>query len=131
MEELSKESLLSKCLHGQTQNQNESFNGMIWNRVPKGTYVGFRQFDIGVRDAVSHFNVGNAATILTYEKLGMDPGHYTYTGCSDGNLDRVRNAGRQSEERKKTRRRFLRGKRKQKTDKTNEKEGETYRAGGF
>ena len=37
---------------------------MIWNRVPKGTYVGFRQFGIGVRDAVSHFNVGNVATTL-------------------------------------------------------------------
>ena len=29
--ELQDEKLLSKCLHGKTQNQNESFNGMIWN----------------------------------------------------------------------------------------------------
>ena len=27
---LSEEELLSKCLHGKTQNQNESLNGMIW-----------------------------------------------------------------------------------------------------
>ena len=33
--ELSKETLLSKCLHGKTQNQNESYNALIWERLPK------------------------------------------------------------------------------------------------
>ena len=33
--ELSDESLLEKCLHGKTQNQNESFNSIIWDRIPK------------------------------------------------------------------------------------------------
>ena len=51
--ELSNDSLLQKCLHGKTQNQNESFNGTIWRRVPKHTYVGLRQFELGVYDAVS------------------------------------------------------------------------------
>ena len=32
---LSEDDLLEKCLHGKTQNQNESFNGMIWQRIPK------------------------------------------------------------------------------------------------
>ena len=32
---LSDPALLEKCLHGKTQNQNESFNAMIWNIVPK------------------------------------------------------------------------------------------------
>ena len=34
-EELSKDSELEKCLHGKTQNNNESFNGTIWERIPK------------------------------------------------------------------------------------------------
>ena len=38
-ERLSEESLLERCLDGKTQNQNESFNGMIWNRVPKEVFV--------------------------------------------------------------------------------------------
>ena len=38
--DLTKDELLEKCLHGKTQNQNESFNGTIWNRLPKSTYVG-------------------------------------------------------------------------------------------
>ena len=37
---LSIDILLEKCLHGKTQNQNESINGMIWQRVPKEVYVG-------------------------------------------------------------------------------------------
>ena len=37
--ELSDETLLEKCLHGKTQNQNESFNPMIWDRIPKTRYV--------------------------------------------------------------------------------------------
>ena len=31
--DLCKPEMLSKCLHGKTQNSNECFNGMIWNRV--------------------------------------------------------------------------------------------------
>ena len=30
--ELSKDELLRKCLHGSTQNNNESINGVIWKR---------------------------------------------------------------------------------------------------
>ena len=37
---LSQDTLLMTCLHGKTQNQDESFNKMIWDRVPKTTYVG-------------------------------------------------------------------------------------------
>ena len=37
---LSNKELLSKCLDGKTQNQNESLNGMIWNRIPKNVFVG-------------------------------------------------------------------------------------------
>ena len=40
-EELSYEDLLNKYLHGLTQNQNESFNTMIWDRLPKSRYVSF------------------------------------------------------------------------------------------
>ena len=34
-EDLSSDKLLSKCLHGLTQNNNESFNMTIWERIPK------------------------------------------------------------------------------------------------
>ena len=37
---LSEDSLLQKCVDSKTQNQNESRNGMTWERVPKGVFVG-------------------------------------------------------------------------------------------
>ena len=56
--ELSDESLMEKCLHGKTQNQNESFNSMIWDRIPKTRYVSLTQLELEVYDAVAHFNIG-------------------------------------------------------------------------
>lgn len=56
--DLTNDDLLGKCLHGTAQNQNESFNNIIWLRAPKGTYVGLKALEISVYDAVSNFNVG-------------------------------------------------------------------------
>ena len=57
-DDLSTDNLLRKCLHGKTQNQNEAFNGTIWNRIPKTRFVKFKVFELAVFDAVSHFNIG-------------------------------------------------------------------------
>jgi len=35
--DLTDDELLKKCLHGTTQNRNESFNAMIWERILKVT----------------------------------------------------------------------------------------------
>ena len=60
---LSSEELLKKCLHGKTQNQNESFHSVLWDRVPKATYVGKDVFEVGVFDAVLQFNEGYSAIL--------------------------------------------------------------------
>ena len=60
-EELSHEDLLRKCLHSLTQNQNESFNAMIWDRLPKSRYVSFTPLQFVVCDAVANFNIGRKA----------------------------------------------------------------------
>ena len=43
---LSNDELLKKCLDGKTQNQNESLNGMIWNRLPKGVFCRSNSLEI-------------------------------------------------------------------------------------
>ena len=48
--------MLEKCPYGNTQNANKSFNGMIWNRVPKPTYVWLDVLSISVYDAIEYFN---------------------------------------------------------------------------
>ena len=54
--DLSSDALLEKCLHGLTQNPNESFNSTIRNRIPIGTYVWLRQQEISVYDMQLHIS---------------------------------------------------------------------------
>ena len=129
--DLSYNELLMKCLHGKTQNQNEAFNGMIWNRLPKATYVGFDQLKLGIYDAVATLNIGYKAVLKLYEALGMKPGKYTIIGCQKLNNDRLKNASKQNHPNTKTRHRILRGMRKSKEDKNKENEGKTYGPGSF
>ena len=78
----------SVCM-ANTQNQNESFNAMIWERIPKSTFISLKQLKFGVYDAVSNFNMGRKASILLFEKLNMIPGVYTIEGCAMLNAKRV------------------------------------------
>ena len=75
-EELSTDKLLRKCLHGLTQNQNESFNATIWERLPKTRFDSRTQLEFGVYDAVANFNIGRKASVLIFEKLNIPSGAY-------------------------------------------------------
>ncbi|KAJ8891761.1 hypothetical protein PR048_004314 [Dryococelus australis] len=46
--DLSESELLKKCLHGRTQNPNESVNNVIWNRLPQITFIGVRTLHFAV-----------------------------------------------------------------------------------
>lgn len=129
--ELSKDTLLSKCLHGRTQNANECYNAMIWERVPKSTYVSLSLFRLGVFDAVANFNIGRKASVLVFEKLSMIPGRYCTKGCSDINRKRLFTASYKSQEIAKKRRKIIRVQSKSKSDKIEEKEGSLYEPGTF
>ncbi|GFU72837.1 uncharacterized protein TNCV_2783021 [Trichonephila clavipes] len=54
--ELCTKELLTKCLHGKTQNSNECLNGVIWQRVPKEVFVCLKTLKSGALDAVIQFN---------------------------------------------------------------------------
>ena len=87
--DLSDESLLVKCLHGETQNQNESFHLMIWDGIPKMRYLSLTQLELGVFDAVPNFTIGKKASVLIYEKLNLIPGKFTLQGCDKINCKRL------------------------------------------
>ena len=126
---LSEDSLLSKFLDGKTQNQNECLNGMIWERVPKGTFVGSDVLQLGMYDAVANFNIGCRASIKTLDKLGISPGQYCQVECHQRDNLRVNKANYKEQDGIKKRRKLLRGRKKKKSDKAKEKEGVTYAAG--
>ena len=128
---LSQDQLLKKCLHGKTQNQNESFNRMIWDRVPKSRYVGKDTFDLGVHDAVANFNMGAAASIEILKVLNITPGIFTEKNCNDIDNSRIYSGEYKEKDSSKLSRKKLRSKRKSKDDKDKDKEGITYGAGQF
>ncbi|GFU50740.1 uncharacterized protein TNCV_241261 [Trichonephila clavipes] len=71
------ELLKKKCLHGGTQNPNESVNNVIWSRVPKKTFVQLEVLSLGTYDAVSSFNMGNVSKLEILRKMCIEPGDYT------------------------------------------------------
>lgn len=129
--DLSSDVLLEKCLHGKTQNHNESLNGMIWNRIPKTRYCSHTQLEFGVYDAIANFNIGHKSSVLVYEELGFCPGSYSLKGCHNQNKKRLYHSNYKSSTPVKKRRKILRARRKGREDKNSEQEGKVYGAGNF
>ena len=102
---------------------------MNWHRVPKHTYVGQQTFETGVFDAVSHFNIGNLATLRIFKSLGIEPGTYTRLGCSALKKDRVENTRRHNKATFKLRQGKIRGNQKRKADEIEGVEGKLYYPG--
>jgi len=69
--DLSDKKLLKKCLGGFTQNNNESFNGMIWKFNPKTTSSGAVIVEIAAYIAVCIFNNGYTDIFKIMELLGI------------------------------------------------------------
>ena len=114
-----------------TQNQNESFNPMIWSRIPKSPNVSFSQLQLGVYDGVADFNIGRKASILIFEKLNMIPGKYCLEGCRKINEKRLSASKHDNLKATKKHRKVRHGKAKTKNDKNNDKEGQSDEAGAF
>ena len=128
---LSDDELLVKCLDCKTQNQNESLNGMIWNRLPKPVFVHSDVLHLGVYDTISHFNIGASAANKTLEKMGISPCEFCLARSNLADKHRIHQAEIKSSEKTKNRRRLIRAKRKAKGDKQKKKEGQNYASGEF
>lgn len=86
--DLSNPDLLQKCLHGKTQNINESLNNTIWSFVPKRTFVQLNTLKFGVHEAVTSFNNGHIGKLLLFKEIGLRPG--THLRRSLKSLDKRR-----------------------------------------
>ncbi|XP_068084596.1 uncharacterized protein [Anabrus simplex] len=89
---LTDQNLLRKCLHGKTQNPNESFNSVIWSRIPKTVFVVKDTLNLGVYDAVVSFNDGNVGRVRLLQRLGIKPGENMVKACSELDAVRVKKA---------------------------------------
>jgi len=86
--DLADTNLLQRCVHGHTQNPNESVNNIIWSRVPKNTFLTLKPLTFGIHEAVSSFNNGNVSKLLILKAAGIEPG-LNCVSCME-KLDKLR-----------------------------------------
>jgi hypothetical protein len=104
-EDLSNKNLLRKCLHGKTQNPNESFNNVVWSRLPTRVFVGLETLKVGVWDAVITYNTGYLGRVKVLQELFSDAGANCVLGFKVLDEVRRRKADKSSEEMEKKARR--------------------------
>ena len=73
-QDLSSDELLSRCLEGITQNPNEAFNQLVWQRCPKQTFVSKNVLESGVYSSVLTYNDGFISLGNVFRKLDIKPG---------------------------------------------------------
>ncbi|GFV02246.1 uncharacterized protein TNCV_3455691 [Trichonephila clavipes] len=66
--DLANPELLKKCLHGGTQNPNESVNNVIWSRVPKKTFVQLKVLSLVYLQVDDHVHPGKCPAAVSSEK---------------------------------------------------------------
>ncbi|XP_054256863.1 uncharacterized protein LOC129003739 [Macrosteles quadrilineatus] len=129
-EDLAKTELLEKCLHGRTQNINESFNSVVWSRIPKNNFVGRQTLRFGTFDSVITFNEGNRGRLEVLKELGVKVGRNCARFLSDIDRYRMMKSEISCDEKTKQARKRTRMIRKKLWDADKEKE-QDYAAGMF
>ncbi|GFW33725.1 uncharacterized protein TNCV_4051741 [Trichonephila clavipes] len=94
--DLCDQSLLEKCLHGKTQNANESFNGFLWSIIPKETFVELLTLQFGAFLAVLQFNDGSKGILSVLEYLHIPMGYFILKGFSKVDDERIVDSERHS-----------------------------------
>lgn len=92
--DLAQPELLHKCLHGKTQNPNESVNNLIWTVIPKRVFVSIKTLHFGIYDAIATYNQGNSVKCEVLKALGFPAGVNTVRALRNIDRERIRGAER-------------------------------------
>lgn len=128
-EELSRDELLSRCLGGYTQNNNESFNATVWKLAPKKFSSGKNVLDIAVNIAACNFNDGLTSILEIMKQLYMEIGVQAYNFCMEADALRIKYAERSLSDAAKEARSSLKSSRKENEDEFLNLEGQLYGPG--
>ena len=74
--------MLGRCLGGETQNNNEAFNGTVWNMVPKHIFSGKEIVEFSTKLAACIFNEGCQTILKCMEVMGIQLGREALS-CSN------------------------------------------------
>jgi len=125
-ERLSNDELLSRCLLGLTQNQNEAINNVLWSRCLKTKFCGVKKVSLAVSETVAYFNAGAGTTALLMKKSGINPCGEAIRSFRSKDQSRVVSAARKISLKARIRRQKLRAFKKSKNQVTVD-----YAAGAF
>ncbi|EGI68425.1 hypothetical protein G5I_02906 [Acromyrmex echinatior] len=128
-EELSSDDLLSRCLGGYTQNNNESFNSVLWSIAPKGVHSSKAIVDIAANIAVCNFNDGLKSVLKIMQVLNLTISTTCYNFCIKTDERRIRAAERAMTAEAKAARRLDISNKKAKDDEDLNLEGQLYGPG--
>ena len=104
--------MLSKYLHGMTQNSNESFNQLVWNRCPKSVFTSRPTVETAVNSSVIVYNDGFLALASVFEHIGLQPRVFFVKCAQKKNFTRIYSMDKKSTDKTKKRRKSLRSIRK-------------------
>ena len=128
---MSDDRLLSKCLHGKTQNNNEAINSVIWKRLPKDVFVDRQTLELGVSSTFISYNDGASGLLNVFHLIKIKPGIFCEQHCIQRGKNRVEKMEQKSLDCNKQRGKNLRAIRKGFADKDEEQEGLVYGTGLF
>ncbi|GFW15844.1 uncharacterized protein TNCV_4431181 [Trichonephila clavipes] len=116
LQKLCTKELLTKCLHGKTQEFKRVFNGVIWQKVPRKFSCALKIFKIWCIGCCDQFNDGYKGCVEIFKKLNITPGYFfTLKAYKHLDINRINDAERHSRKCKKQRRKLLRATRKKKS----------------
>ena len=128
-EELTNQDLLTRCIGGYTQNNNESFNSTVWALAPKNTSSGKIVLDVATEIAVCVFNDGFSSILHIMKAMNLEIGPNSYEMCMDIDKQRIKLAERSLSNRVKEARIAARSSRKEMQEQEDNLEGQLYGAG--
>nr|XP_022916276.1 uncharacterized protein LOC111426132 [Onthophagus taurus] len=88
-EDLSRDDLLSRCVGGYTQNNNESLNDLIWKIASKETYCTAVTVEIAAYIAAAIFNKGHMSLLTMLQTLNVSIGNAAYNMCQEIDAQRI------------------------------------------
>jgi len=128
-EELSSDDLLSRCLGGYTQNNNESFNAVVWSIAPKTVSSCKTVLDIATDIAVITFNDGLSSLFAVYDALGLTVGPNMHEFCLETDANRIQTAEHNMSDIAKEARRSITSAKKDEEEQNKALERQLYGAG--
>ena len=124
---LTNDDLLSRCLNGLTQNQNESINGILWSKCPKTKFCSKTKVELAVSETICQFNAGSIEDSALHDMYGYNATTNMLESLQIIDKERIRHAAKKITEKARLERRKRRSKSKSKA----QEKSVSYMSGAF